>query len=103
MRYEEYLEKLKNAVEKKLGCPIEIKEIKNRYTVEILSKFQEKEIDEIKDKFGVKPSNIYCMPLGASKEELAANAKSVFEFCAKEGYCYSDRLHIRVFDKKRGV
>ncbi len=62
-----------------------------------------KEIDEIKDKFGVKPSNIYCMPLGASKEELAANAKSVFEFCAKEGYCYSDRLHIRVFDKKRGV
>ena len=34
MRYEEYLEKLKNAVEKKLGCPIEIKEIKknNGYT-----------------------------------------------------------------------
>ena len=31
---EEYLEKLKNAVEKKLGCPIEIKEIKknNGYT-----------------------------------------------------------------------
>ena len=28
MRYEEYLEKLKNAVEKKLGCPIEIKKIK---------------------------------------------------------------------------
>ena len=27
MRYEEYLEKLKNAVEKKLGCPIEIKKI----------------------------------------------------------------------------
>ena len=27
MRYEEYLEKLKNAVEKKLGCPIEIKRI----------------------------------------------------------------------------
>ena len=27
MRYEEYLEKLKNAMEKKLGCPIEIKEI----------------------------------------------------------------------------
>ena len=34
MRYEEYLEKLKNAMEKKLGCPIEIKEIKknNGYT-----------------------------------------------------------------------
>ena len=32
MRYEEYLEKLKNAVEKKLGCPIEIKEIKKNNT-----------------------------------------------------------------------
>ena len=31
MRYEEYLEKLKNAVEKKLGCPIEIKK-NNGYT-----------------------------------------------------------------------
>jgi len=32
MRYEEYLEKLKNAVEKKLGCPIEIKKIKKNNT-----------------------------------------------------------------------
>ena len=29
MRYEEYLEKLKNAVEKKLGSPIEIEIKKN--------------------------------------------------------------------------
>lgn len=62
-----------------------------------------KEIDEIKNEFGVDPANIYCMPLGASKEQLLANAKSVFEFSANEGYCYSDRVHIRVFDKKRGV
>ena len=32
MRYEEYLEKLKNAVEKKLGSPIEIKKIKKNNT-----------------------------------------------------------------------
>jgi len=46
---------------------------------------------------------IYCMPLGASKEELDRNAKFVFEFCLKNGYCYSDRLHIRLFGKKKGV
>ncbi len=62
-----------------------------------------KEIDEIKNEFGIERMDIYCMPLGASKEELSLNAKSVFEFCMNEGYCYSDRTHIRVFDKKRGI
>ncbi len=61
------------------------------------------EIDYLVEKFGIDPQNIYCMPLGASKEELLKNAKSVFEFCVAEGYSYSDRLHIRVFDKKKGV
>jgi organic radical activating enzyme len=61
------------------------------------------EIDKLKEEFGVSEQNIYCMPLGASKEELSANAKSVFEFCVSEGYGYSDRVHIRVFDKKRGI
>lgn len=46
---------------------------------------------------------IYCMPLGASKEELEKNAQFVFEFCLKNGYCYSDRIHIRLFGKKKGV
>lgn len=46
---------------------------------------------------------IFCMPLGASKEELEKNAPFVFEFCLKNGYRYSDRLHIRLFGKKKGV
>lgn len=61
------------------------------------------EIDYLVQRFGISAQNIYCMPLGASRDELAKNAKSVFEFCAAEGYSYSDRLHIRVFDKKKGV
>jgi organic radical activating enzyme len=46
---------------------------------------------------------IYCMPLGASKEELEKNAPFVFEFCLKNGFRYSDRIHIRLFGKKKGV
>ena len=46
---------------------------------------------------------IYCMPLGSTKEELEKNAPFVFDFCLKNGYKYSDRLHIRLFGKKRGV
>jgi len=47
--------------------------------------------------------DIYCMPLGASKEELEKNAPFVFDFCLKNGYKYSDRIHIRLFGKKKGV
>jgi 7-carboxy-7-deazaguanine synthase len=47
--------------------------------------------------------DIYCMPMGESKEKLEKNAKSVFEFCLKNNFCYSDRLHIRIFGKKKGV
>ncbi len=46
---------------------------------------------------------IYCMPLGESKEELEINAPFVFDFCLKNGYRYSDRIHIRLFGKKKGI
>jgi organic radical activating enzyme len=59
-----------------------------------------KEIEEITENTDI---SIYCMPLGASKEELEKNAPFVFEFCLKNGYRYSDRIHIRLFGKKKGV
>ncbi len=46
---------------------------------------------------------VYCMPQGATKEELNATCKSVFEFCVKESFSYCDRAHIRVYGKKEGV
>jgi 7-carboxy-7-deazaguanine synthase len=46
---------------------------------------------------------IYCMPMGDTPKKLEENAKSVFEFCLKNNFCYSDRLHIRIFGKKKGV
>lgn len=61
------------------------------------------EIEFLKSTFGISPQNIYCMPMGTSKEEIKTNAEATFEFCLSNGYCYSDRLHIRVYDKKRGV
>ena len=46
---------------------------------------------------------VYCMPLGENNEELIRNAKPVYEFAAKYGFRYSDRLHIRVYGDLRGV
>lgn len=61
----------------------------------------EDEIDEIT---AFAPSlPIYCMPLGGNKDEVEANTKPLIEFCKEKGYCFSDRLHIRIWDQNRGV
>ena len=50
-----------------------------------------------------KNTPIYCMPVGESRDTIWQNDKSVFEFCMRHGFNYSDRLHIRVFDTTQGV
>jgi len=46
---------------------------------------------------------VYVMPKGETSKEVADNAYDVYEFAAKHSMRYSDRLHIRVHDAKRGV
>ncbi len=65
-----------------------------------LSKVQE-EIDNIlKD---IPSCEVYLMPLGDTADIIDENSLSVIEMAIKNGYKYSDRLHIRVWDNKRGV
>jgi len=59
------------------------------------------EISEITDPFP--GSEIFCMPVGESRDTIWKNDEAVFEFCMKHNYRYSDRLHIRVFDTTQGV
>lgn len=59
------------------------------------------EINEIKE---ILPDvEIYCMPVGESRDSIWKNDRAVFEFCMKHNFHYSDRLHIRVFDTTQGV
>ncbi|MDR0579709.1 MAG: 7-carboxy-7-deazaguanine synthase QueE [Campylobacteraceae bacterium] len=61
----------------------------------------QKEIEDIvKDYTNI---SIYCMPLGKNKKELETNSKSVISFCIKNGYNYTDRIHVRLWNDKRGV
>lgn len=48
-------------------------------------------------------TQVYCMPLGANKEEVEANTPALIEFCKVKGYNFSDRLHIRIWDINKGV
>ncbi len=58
------------------------------------------EIEEITQGY---ENDIYCMPVGADRHQIWQNDKTVFQFCIDNGFRYSDRLHIRVFDDTKGV
>jgi len=59
------------------------------------------EINEIRD---ILPDlEVYCMPVGESRDTIWKNDRDVFTFCMQHNFRYSDRLHIRVFDTTQGV
>ena len=61
-------------------------------------------IDEINEIRAILPElDVFCMPVGESRDTIWRNDKAVFEFCMKHNFRYSDRLHIRVFDTTQGV
>ena len=60
--------------------------------------------EEIKEILTHSPkTEVYCMPVGGSKEEVEKNTEPLIEFCKAKGYNFSDRLHIRIWDKNKGV
>ena len=59
------------------------------------------EIDDILSK--IPECEVYIMPLGDTAELIDKNSLSVIEFALEKGFKYSDRLHIRVWNNKRGV
>ena len=61
-------------------------------------------IDEINQIKAILPQlEVYCMPIGESRDTIWKNDRAIFDFCMKHNFRYSDRLHIRVFDTTQGV
>jgi len=61
-------------------------------------------LDEINEIREILPNlEVYCMPVGESRDTIWKNDRVVFAFCMKHNFRYSDRLHIRVFDTTQGV
>jgi len=59
------------------------------------------EISAIKD--ALPEIDTYCMPMSDSRKNLENRCENVIEFCKQEGFIYSDRLHIRIWDEIQGV
>ncbi|RBQ31040.1 radical SAM protein [Arcobacter sp. FW59] len=61
-------------------------------------------IDEINDILKDIPKcDVYLMPLGDTSKQIDNNSIKVINLAIKYGFKYSDRLHIRVWNNKRGV
>ncbi|MCF6330417.1 MAG: 7-carboxy-7-deazaguanine synthase QueE [Sulfurimonas sp.] len=60
--------------------------------------------DEINSILAYAPkTKVYCMPMGANKLEVEKNSEALVEFCKAKGYNFSDRLHMRIWDKQKGI
>jgi 7-carboxy-7-deazaguanine synthase len=50
------------------------------------------------------PNRVYLMPEGISRDAQTGDlARQVWEYCAKEGFNFSSRLHTLLYGNKRGI
>jgi organic radical activating enzyme len=66
----------------------------------------EKDLEEVKElqkELGVPNRKVYLMPEGINKEQVESRRKWLSELCQKEGYNFTDRLHILIYGDQRGI
>lgn len=63
-----------------------------------------KDLDEIKKLYGtIRNRQVWLMPCADNRKQLALREQMVIWLAMKNGYNYSNRLHIQVWDKTTGV
>lgn len=68
------------------------------------NEFKQKANEEIKEILSQIPkTEVYLMPMGDTAQEINQNCEAVIDMAIENGFKYCDRLHIRVWDNKRGV
>lgn len=60
------------------------------------------EIEFIIDALSIPKNKVYLMPAGGTEADLKEKRGWLMEYCWKEGYNYTDRIHITAYGDKRG-
>lgn len=55
------------------------------------------------DKYNVSKSKVYLMPEGVTRKKQIASMAKCAEYCVNEGYNFSPRLHVLIWDIAKGV
>ena len=98
------LEPLKKRVNKSTLTKI-LENTKESYLKFVIGNdFLENAIVEIEDILkNIPQCEVYLMPLGDTADQINKNCEDVINMAIENGFKYCDRLHIRVWDNKRGV
>jgi organic radical activating enzyme len=98
------LEKLEKRVNINTLCEILNKTSESYFKFVVETKFINNTQKEISDILTQVPNcEVYLMPMGDTNVQLNQNSEEVINLAIKNGYKYCDRLHIRVWDNKRGI
>ncbi len=66
----------------------------------------EKDVEEVKDyvrRFGIHPSRVYLMPVASTREQHEIVGREVVKLCLTNGYRFSPRLHLALWNLATGV
>jgi organic radical activating enzyme len=69
----------------------------------VSSPADQEEIEEFQQTYAVPSRRILVMPEARTQADLAQHRTWIFELCLKQGWRYSDRLHVAVYGDRRGV
>lgn len=61
------------------------------------------EVETLIEELNIPKNKVYLMPAGSTNDELQKIRPQLMEFCHKEGYNYTDRIHIVAYGNQRGV
>lgn len=76
----------------------EILEIRDRIADKLQLRYPNVELEELQESIN---EYIWLMPEGIDSERLSETAKEAVEVCIRNGWHYTDRLHIRIWGNER--
>jgi len=100
--------KLSNSGIKRTPDPFFVRRLIERYPYQLKfvvdSPDDLPEIRQTIDKLGdIDKGRVLLMPQAKTRDELITKSPMVAEFCKQTGYTFGNRLHIQLFNGKRGV
>ena len=61
------------------------------------------EVFTLQKKYGIQAERIWLMPQADNRTSMEQKRQEIVDLCLEYGFHYSDRLHIQIWDKKKGV
>ncbi len=95
--------KLSNSGNKSYPLKIKPSNKKAIYKFVVQKKSDLKEIKSYIKSNKILQSKVYLMPEGIKRSEILTRSKWLIKICKKEGYNFTPRLHIMLYNDKRGI